>query len=100
MIGKPENPSGFKMLNRYYVIKVTVKCWMDSTLFEEWVHEFDGKFLKENKRIALKINYCDVHSAVGNVSNIRCILLLANATYASTLKSGSNLLKISILRDS
>ena len=48
---------------------------MDSVLFEEWVRELDGKFLRENKKVALIIDNCPAHPTIGNFSNVRLIFL-------------------------
>ena len=59
------------------------KSWMDSALFEEWVHELDGKFLRENRKIALIIDNCPAHPTIGNLSNVRLIFLPPNTTSVS-----------------
>ena len=53
---------------------------MDSALFEEWVCEIDGKFLRENRKIALIFNNCPAHPAIGKLSNVRLIFLPPNTT--------------------
>ena len=57
VIGKSKNPRCFKNVRslpcRY---RSQRKSWMDSALFEEWVRELDGKFLRENRKIALIID--------------------------------------------
>ena len=72
VIGKSQNPRCFKNLrslpDRYWSQR---KSWMDSALFEEWVRELDGKFLRENKKIAFIIDSCPGHPAIGNLSNVR-----------------------------
>ena len=56
---------------------------MDSALFEEWVRELDGKFLRENRKIALIIDNCPVRPTIGNLPNVRLIFLPPNTTFVS-----------------
>ena len=56
---------------------------MDSALFEEWVRELDGTFLRENRKIALIIDNYPVHSMIGNLSDVRLIFLPPNTTSVS-----------------
>ena len=56
---------------------------MDSALFEEWARELDGKFLRENRKIALIIDNCPAHPTIGNLSNARLIFLPPNTTSIS-----------------
>ena len=56
---------------------------MDSTLFEEWVHELDVKFQKENQKIALIIDNCPAHLTIVDLSNIKLIFLPSNTTSVS-----------------
>ena len=56
---------------------------MDSALFEAWFRELDGKFLRENRKIALTIDNCPAHPTIGNVSNVRSIFLPPNTTSSS-----------------
>ena len=56
---------------------------MDSALFEEWVCELDGKFLRENRKTALIIDNCPAHPTIDNLSNVRLIFLPPNTTSVS-----------------
>ena len=84
VIGKSKNPRCFKNVRslpcRYWSQR---KSWMDSALFEEWVRELDGKFLRENRKIALIIDNCPAHPTIGNLSNVRLIFLPPNTTSVS-----------------
>ena len=59
------------------------KIWMDSTLFEEWVHELDVKFQKENQKIASIINNCTAHPTIADLSNVELIFFSPNTTSVS-----------------
>ena len=59
---------------------------MDSTLFEEWVHELDVKFQKENRKIALIIDNCPAHPTIIDLSNVKLIFLPPNTTSVSQPK--------------
>ena len=84
MIGKSKNPRCFKSVRslpcRY---QSQQKSWVDSVLFEECVRELDGKFLRENRKIALIIDNCPAHPTIGNLSNVRLIFLPPNTTSVS-----------------
>ena len=56
---------------------------MDSALFEEWARELDGKFLRENRKIALIIDNCSAQPTIGNLSDVRLIFLPHNITSVS-----------------
>ena len=83
-IGKSKAPTCFKDVTslpcRYRSQK---KSWMDSTLFEEWVRELDGKFQKENRKIALIIDNCPAHPTIADLSNVKLIFLPPNTTSVS-----------------
>ena len=52
VIGKSKNPQYFKNVRSLQCQnRLEWKSLMDSTLFEEWVHELDGKFLKEIEKL-------------------------------------------------
>ena len=84
VIGKSKAPRCFKNVRslpcRYRSQK---KGWMDSTLFEERVRELDAKFQKENRKIALLIDNCPVHSTIADLSNVKLIFLPLNTTSVS-----------------
>ena len=56
---------------------------MGSALFEEWVRELNGKFLRENRKIALIIDNCPAHPMTGNLSDVRLIFLPPKTTSVS-----------------
>ena len=84
VIGKSKAPRCFKNVTslpcRYRSQK---KSWMDSTLFEEWVHELGVKFQKENRKIALIIDNCPAHPAIADLSNVKLNFLPPNTTSVS-----------------
>ena len=52
---------------------------------EKWVRvrELDGKFLRENRKVALIIENCPKHPTIGNLSNFWLIFLPPNTTPVS-----------------
>ena len=84
VIGKSKAPRCFKNVTplpcRYRSQK---KSWMDSTLFEEWVHKLDVKFQKENRKIALIIDNCPAHPTIADLSNVKLIFLHPSMTSVS-----------------
>ena len=66
IIGKSQKPRCFKNIKkipcRYRGQK---RSWMDSTLLEEWVREFDSHFEKENRKVALIVDNCTAHPEFG-----------------------------------
>ena len=71
VIGKPKNPRCFKYIKhlpcRYRSQK---KSWMDSILFDEWVHEVDRRFIKEEQKDVLLVDNCPVHPSIDNLVSI------------------------------
>ena len=84
VIGKSKAPRCFKNVTslpcRYRSQK---KCWMDSTLFEEWVRELDVKCQKENRKIALIIDNCPAYPTIADLSDVKLIFLPPNTTSVS-----------------
>ena len=71
VIGKSQDPQFCKNVRslpcRYWSQR---ESWMNSAWFEEWIHELDGKFLRENRKIALIIDNCPAHPTIGKLSDL------------------------------
>ena len=55
---------------------------MDSDLFEEWIRELDGKFVREDRKVVLIVDNCPAHPHVGGLKSIRLCFLPANTKTA------------------
>ena len=81
VIGKSKKPRCFKHIKhlpcRYRSQK---KSWMDSILFEEWVHEVDRRFIKEEQKDVLLVDNCPIHPSIDNLVSIELIFLPPNTT--------------------
>ena len=53
---------------------------MDSILFDEWVHEVDRRFIKEEQKDVLLVDNCPVHPSIDNLVSIELIFLPPNTT--------------------
>ena len=81
VIGKSVKPRYFKGVKtlpcRY---RAQHKSWIPGELFEDWVHELDGKFAVSKRKIALIIDNCTAHPHVENLKWVELILLPPNTT--------------------
>ena len=71
-IGKSEKPrcsNGIKKLPRRY--RGQKKRWMNSEIFEEWVRELDGKFEKQQRKVALIVDNCPAHPEIRGLKSVQ-----------------------------
>ena len=54
---------------------------MTSDLFEEWVHELDRKFQREDRKITLIVDNFPAHSDINDLKAIE-LVFLPHQTYA------------------
>ena len=81
LIGKFKTPRCFKHIkNLPCKYKSQKKSWMDSQIFEEWVHKLDRKFRMEGRKIALLIDNCPAHPSVSDLTNVQLVLLPPNTS--------------------
>lgn len=67
-------------------LSVATKCWINSSLFDEWVKELDKKFEKENRRNILIVNNCPAHPIIESLKAVEVVFLSSNRA-AKTLRS-------------
>ena len=86
IIGKFAKPRCFKNIN-ISNLKMTYrsnpKAWMLTTLFQEWLQEFDYQVAQKHngQRILLLLDNCPSHKIQGlNLSHIEIYFLLPNTT--------------------
>ena len=78
--GKPKNPLAASKESDTYLadIEIKKKNWMDSILFEEWVQDFDKRFTKQKKKVALIIDNFPAHRKINDLTFIELIFLPPN----------------------
>ena len=54
------------------------KSWMNSEIFDEWVHKLDRKFCADDRNIALIIDNYPAHSSISNLTNVQLVFLPPN----------------------
>lgn len=80
VIGKSKYPRCFKGVNQLPVqYKSNKNAWMTSTIFEEWLNDWDNKIGRQKRRIILILDNCSAHPKV-NTKNIRLLFLPPNTT--------------------
>ena len=81
VIGKSAKPRYFTgVLNLPCRFRTQRKCWMDSTLFEEWVRERAPQFERQGREIALIVDNCSAHLKIHNLKTINLVFLPPNST--------------------
>ena len=56
------------------------KSWVDSQIFEEWVHKLNQTFQMEGRKIALLIDNCPAHPFVSDLTIVQLVFLPPNNT--------------------
>ncbi|XP_022169931.1 tigger transposable element-derived protein 6-like [Myzus persicae] len=82
VIVKAQKPRCFKNvdLTKFPVIwRANNKAWMTGSILEDWLHTFNNKFEKQNRRVILFLDNATCHPHL-NLSNVRLALLPANTT--------------------
>ena len=57
-----------------------MKIWMNSQIFEEWVHKLDRTFRMEGRTFALLIDNFPAHPSVSDLTNVLLVFLPPNST--------------------
>lgn len=81
VIGKAKKPrclKGIKSLPVDY--RSNKKAWMTSSLFSEWLLNFDRKMKLENRKVLLFIDNCSAHNHDIELSSIKVHFLPPNTT--------------------
>ena len=83
VIGKFKNPRCFKNVRSLPITyKANTRAWMISELFTSWIIDFDKKFQRQNRNVALIIDNCLAHPDVqSQLKAIRLVFLPPNTTY-------------------
>ena len=87
IVGKSAKPRCFKhvweILCRYIAQN---KVWMNETIFEEWLHELDGRFKRRGLKILMIVNNCPVYPEITGLKVIDLQFLPPNTTSWRKLK--------------
>lgn len=79
MIGRYDKPRCFKNVKQLpiHMYRSNKKAWMTSTLFEEWISNWDKKL---NRKVALILDNCAAHPKLTSLKNIELFFLPPNTT--------------------
>ena len=81
VIWKSKNPCCFRNVKHLPCeYKSQKKSWMNSEIFEEWVHKLDRKFRADDRNIALFIDNCPAHPSISNLTNVQLVFFPPNMT--------------------
>ncbi|CAI6357775.1 unnamed protein product [Macrosiphum euphorbiae] len=81
VIGKAKKPRCFKGIKSLPVdYRSNKKAWMTSSLFSEWLLNFDRKMKLENRKVLLFIDNCTAHNHDIELSSIKVHFLPPNTT--------------------
>ena len=81
VIDKSKTPRCLKRIkNVPCKYKSQKKRWIDSQIFEEWVHKLDQTFRMEGRKIALLIDNCPADPSVSDLPNVQLVFLLPITT--------------------
>jgi len=81
VIGKAKNPRCFKGIKSLPVdYRSNKKDWMTSSLFSEWLLNFDRKMKIENEKVLLFIDNCTAHNHDIELSSNKVHFLPPNTT--------------------
>ena len=69
-------------LNNSKLYKSNANSWMTCTIFEEWLHLIDTRFIKDNRKVCLMIDNCQAHPKIltRQLCNIKISFLPRNTT--------------------
>jgi len=82
VIGKAQKPRCFKNVDptKFPIIwRANNKAWMTGSIMEDWLHTFNNKLKKQNRRVILFLDNATCHPPL-NLSNVRLAWLPANTT--------------------
>ncbi|KAF7685584.1 Tigger transposable element-derived protein 6 [Cucumispora dikerogammari] len=87
VLGKSKNPRCFKgFAVKYFArYKSNKEAWMTTSLFNEWLMEFDDKMKRQEKNILLLMNNCSSHKITYWPSNIELVFLPKNSRQRHSL---------------
>ena len=81
VIGKSKTPRCFQHIKKLpWKHKLEKKSWMESQIFEEWVHKLDRTIRMEGRKIVLLIDNCPAHLYVSDVTYVQLLFLPPNTT--------------------
>ncbi len=79
VIGKSRKPHCFKGVKKL-PMTYNKTAWMTSTIFDQWLLEWDANLKKEGKRAVLLVDNCAAHEPLPELSKLRVEFLPANTT--------------------
>ncbi|CAI6367554.1 unnamed protein product [Macrosiphum euphorbiae] len=82
VIGKAQKPRCFKNVDptKFPIIwRANNKAWMTGSIMEDWLHTFNNKLKKQNRRVILFLDNATCHPHL-NLSNVHLAWLPANTT--------------------
>lgn len=83
MIWRSKNPRCFKgkNMNRLGIHwKANKKSWMTSSIFEEWLMDFDKKMKREGRNVLLILDNATCHKHEATLKNVKLLFLPPNVT--------------------
>ena len=83
IIGKSANPrcfKGIKVQSLPVDYKHNKNAWMTSSLFTEWIEEWDKQLRRERRKILLLVDNCSAHPRIPGLTNIELHFLPPNTT--------------------
>ena len=81
VIGKPMKPRCFKHVKSFPTLyKSSKNAWMTSSIWEEWLSQWNRRLALENKHIVLLVDNCSAHASTKELSHITVKKLPPNTT--------------------
>lgn len=82
IIGKFKAPRCFKNFNisHFADYRSNTKGWMVSSIFTDWLIDFDFEMAKQKRKIALILDNAPSHKVAANLTNIKLIFIPPNMT--------------------
>ena len=90
VIGNSASPRCFKHVRNFPCkYQSQKKAWMDWTLFEEWLREFDRWFEMQGRKVAMIVDNCPAYPEVSGLKAINFQFLLPNTiSYTQPMDQG------------
>ena len=90
VIGKSTSPRCFKQVrNLPCRCRSQKKAWLDGTLFEEWLHELDRKFVMQRRKVVMIVDNCPANPEVSGLKAINQLTVFATKYHFLYTADGS-----------
>ncbi|KAI5822040.1 DDE-domain-containing protein [Schizophyllum commune Tattone D] len=83
IIGKAKKPRAFGNKTGPqlgFVYRNNAKAWMTTTLYQEWLHDWDARLRQQDRHIILFVDNFSGHQAPSDLTNIKCEFFKPNLT--------------------